>query len=235
MNLWAPGFKLYQLFLHVYFKAQCHCWGDHFVHRCQFSLGPGWRRPFPFLRSPLGSLLLYDPVFCLFPPLRSLVPGLMTVTLWNLRNYLWMTKSQLHVSNTSSLITNNKKELWKTVRSTSFPKPQMKSVSIFFKFINPCFLSYLLYHICLLLCLSGYFTVSLDLVPWVPEVFSRVRRGASSAAGRRHERDRNRKPRMKSLWHIEYRFTDRAGGSVALTWLMRYPPPTHPPTPPSFV
>ena len=104
----------------------------------------------------------------------------------------------------------------------------MKSVSIFFKFINPCFLSYLLYHICLLLCLSGYFTVSLDLVPWVPEVFSRVRRGASSAAGRRHERDRNRKPRMESLWHIEYRFTDRAGGgNVALSWLMRYPPPTH--------
>ena len=64
------------------------------------------------------------------------------------------------------------------------------------------------------------------LLPWVPEVFSRVRRGASfrrpqadtcSAKGRRHERrsgenkafcaghflrlDRNRKPRMKRLWH----------------------------------
>ena len=50
-------------------------------------------------------------------------------------------------------------------------------------------------------------------VPWVPEVLSRVRRGASfrrqqadtcSAEGRRHERqrlDRNRKPRMISLWH----------------------------------
>ena len=52
-------------------------------------------------------------------------------------------------------------------------------------------------------------------LPWVPEVFSRVRRGASffSAAGRRHERrsashflrlDRDRKPRMKSLWHPGY-------------------------------
>ena len=50
-----------------------------------------------------------------------------------------------------SVVTNNKKELWKTVRSTSFSKPQLKSVSIFFKFINPCFLSYLLYHLHLLL------------------------------------------------------------------------------------
>ena len=48
-------------------------------------------------------------------------------------------------------------------------------------------------------------------LPWVPEVFSRVRRGAS--LGRRHERrsaghflrpHRNRKPRMKSLWHPGY-------------------------------
>ena len=47
-------------------------------------------------------------------------------------------------------------------------------------------------------------------VPWVPEVLSRVRRGASfrrqqadtcSAEGRRHEEtgNRNRKPHMKSL------------------------------------
>ena len=91
------------------------------------------------------------PRFLPFSPTAEPGPGLMTVTLWNLRNYLWMTKSQLHVSNTSSLITNNKKELWKTVRSTSFPKPQLKSVSIFFKFINPCFLLYLLYHLYLLL------------------------------------------------------------------------------------
>ena len=59
-----------------------------------------------------------------FSPTAEPGPGLMIVTLWNLRNYLWKTKSQLHVSNTSSLITNNKKEHWKTVRSTSFPKPQ---------------------------------------------------------------------------------------------------------------
>ena len=91
------------------------------------------------------------PRFLPFSPNAEPGPRLMTVTLWNLRNYIWMTKSQLHVSNTSSLITSNKKELWKTVRSTSFPKPQLKSVSISFKFINPCFLLYLLYHLYLLL------------------------------------------------------------------------------------
>ena len=91
------------------------------------------------------------PRFLPFTPTAEPGPGLMTVTLWYLRKYLWMTKSQLHVSNTSSLITNNKNEHWKTVRSTSFPKPQLKSVSIFFKFINPCFVFYFLCQLYLLL------------------------------------------------------------------------------------
>ena len=87
-----------------------------------------------------ADIFPFWPRFLPFSPTAEPGPRLMTVTLWNLRNYLWMTKSQLHVSNTSSLITNNKKELWKTVRSTSFPKPQLKSVSIFFKFVHPWFL-----------------------------------------------------------------------------------------------
>ena len=91
------------------------------------------------------------PRFLPFSPTAEPGPRLMAVTLWNLRNYLWKTKSQLHVSNTSSLITNNKNEHWKTVRSTSFPKPQLKSVSIFFKFINPCFVFYFLCQLYLLL------------------------------------------------------------------------------------
>ena len=91
------------------------------------------------------------PRFLPFSPTAEPGPGLMTVTLWNLRNYFWKTKSQLHVSNSSSLIRNNKKEHWKSVRSTSFPKPQLKTGLIFFKFINPCFLLYLLYHLYLLL------------------------------------------------------------------------------------
>ena len=91
------------------------------------------------------------PRFLPFSPTAEPGPRLMTVTLWNLRNYLWMTKSQLHVSYTWSLITNNKIELWKTVRSTSFPKSQLKSVSVFFKFVHLCYLLYFLCHLYLLL------------------------------------------------------------------------------------
>ena len=42
-------------------------------------------------------------------------------SLWGLRNYPWMTKLQLRVT---------KNKLLKTVRLTSFQKPQLKSVSI---------------------------------------------------------------------------------------------------------
>ena len=56
-----------------------------------------------------ADILPFWPRFLPFSLTAEPGPGLMTVTLWNLRNYLWMTKSQLHVSNTSSLITNNKK------------------------------------------------------------------------------------------------------------------------------
>ena len=41
------------------------------------------------------------PCFLPFSPTAEPGPRLMTVTLWNLRNYLWKTKSQLRVSNTS--------------------------------------------------------------------------------------------------------------------------------------
>ena len=63
-----------------------------------------------------------------------------------------------------------------------------------------------------------------DAVPWVPDVFSRVRQGASFVAGKHAEDtsgeafraghfkrlNRNRKPRMKSLWH-----QGNAAGNVA--------------------
>ena len=45
-----------------------------------------------------------------------------------------------------SVVTNNKNELWKPVRLTSFQKPQLQSVSIFFEFFHPCLLLYLLCH-----------------------------------------------------------------------------------------
>ena len=144
-----------------------------FLYRCQFSLGPGsamekkekksaseasreavWggkrmAPPFPLPQvtprlASFADIFPIWPCFLPFSPTGEPGPGLMAVTLWNLRNYLWKAKSQLHVSNTSSLISNNKKELWKTVRSTSFAKPKLKSVSVFFKFINPCFLLHFL-------------------------------------------------------------------------------------------
>ena len=46
-----------------------------------------------------------------------------------------------------SIVANNKNQLWKTVWWASFPKPQLQSASIFFKFIHPCFLLYLLCHL----------------------------------------------------------------------------------------
>ena len=56
---------------------------------------------------------------------------------WNLR----ISKAQLGFKqvcllNSTSNVANNKSELWKTVRLTSFQKPQLQSVLIFFKFIH---------------------------------------------------------------------------------------------------
>ena len=49
------------------------------------------------------------------------------------------------------------------------------------------------------------------MVPWVPEVFSRVRRGASfrrpqaeDTSGEAARKNQNRKPRMKCLCHLGY-------------------------------
>ena len=41
-----------------------------------------------------------------------------------------------------SKVTDKKNDLWKTVRLTSFQKPKLQSVSIFFKFVHPCVLLY---------------------------------------------------------------------------------------------
>ena len=42
-------------------------------------------------------------------------------------------------------VTNSKNGLWKTVRLTSFQKPLLQSVLIFFKFVHPCLVLYLLF------------------------------------------------------------------------------------------
>ena len=80
---------------------------------------------------------------------------------WNLRNYMVITKPQLRVKQNClpsiiSNVTNNKSELWKlAVRLSSFQKPLLQSVSIFFKFIHPCLFLYLLGYYYLLLSFWG--------------------------------------------------------------------------------
>ena len=69
---------------------------------------------------------------------------------WNLINNMVMVKPQLRVKQNCltsiiSNVTNNKSELWKlAVRLSSFQKPLLQYVSIFFKFIHPCLFLYLL-------------------------------------------------------------------------------------------
>ena len=64
------------------------------------------------------------------------VPVTRPHSLYYLRKYLWMTKSQLCAKQIClprilSNITNNKNGLWKTVRRTNVQKPQLHSISIF--------------------------------------------------------------------------------------------------------
>ena len=72
-------------------------------------------------------------VSCVTPGwfILSIMPIKCPYSLWNFRNYLWMTKSKFHVKQVFPSIilnvTNNKNELWKTVRWTSFQKPQLQS------------------------------------------------------------------------------------------------------------
>ena len=77
------------------------------------------------------------PRFLPFSPTAEPGLGLMTVTLWYLRNYLWMTKSQLHASNTSSSITNNRNKHWKTIRSKNlFQSSSSLSFPAFFRIFS---------------------------------------------------------------------------------------------------
>ena len=99
----------------------------------------------------------------LLGPKGLIVPIMLPYSLWNLTNHTSMTKSQLCVKQICLLsiiwnVTNNKSELWKTVKLTSFQKPQSQSVSIFFKFVHQCPLLYLLCYLYILQfhVLSGY-------------------------------------------------------------------------------
>ena len=88
-----------------------------------------------------------------------------------IEKYLWIKKSQLRVQQYVSqayqtlqtiikLINLYNLEKLKTARRAScFQKPQLKSVSILFKFVHPCFLLYLLIYLYLnfLSCFAQFF------------------------------------------------------------------------------
>ena len=88
-----------------------------------------------------------------------------------IEKYLWIKKSQLRVQQYVSqayqtlqtiikLINLYNLEKLKTARRAScFQKPQLKSVSILFKFVHPCFLLYLLIYLYLnfLSCFEQFF------------------------------------------------------------------------------
>ena len=63
-----------------------------------------------------------------------------------------------------SNVTNNKYEIWKTVKLTSFQKRQLQSVLIFFKFVHPCLLFYLLSYLYLFWCFEPLFLWLLNLL-----------------------------------------------------------------------
>ena len=65
------------------------------------------------------------------------------------KSLLWV--DQICLPSIISHVTNNKTELWKTAGLTSFQKPQLRSVSIFFTSVHPCFLFYLICRSYLLL------------------------------------------------------------------------------------
>ena len=72
------------------------------------------------------------------------------------------------------MVTTNKNELWKTVRWTSFQKPQLQSVAFFFKFFHPCFLQYLQCHLHLL---QTFRAVMHQSIPAPPPPTPRLLRG----------------------------------------------------------
>lgn len=60
---------------------------------------------------------------------------------------------KIYLASIASNVTDNKSELWKTVRLANFQKPQLQSISIFLRFVHPCLLYYLLcYPHILLMC-----------------------------------------------------------------------------------
>ena len=225
MNLWAPGFKLHYFSMSILrgsvtvgevilfidaslARDQAPPWGKRrkkSASEASREVVWGGKRagppfPLPQVTPRLASFADIFPIWPRFLPFSPTVdpgPRLMTVTLWNLRNYLWMTKSQLRVFNTSyqSLQTTklNFENLLGQQGFQNHNKNLLNLLQVLQSLLSFVFVvSFTPSSNCVW---AVIFKVSFDLVPWVPEVFPRVQRGASSATGRRHERDRNQKPR----------------------------------------
>ena len=71
---------------------------------------------------------------------------------------------QIYLPNIIWNVTNNKNELWKPAGLTSLQKTLLQSVSIFFKFVYPFFLLYLLCYPYILSTFWADIFVSLNLM-----------------------------------------------------------------------
>ena len=105
---------------------------------------------------------------------------------WELGNYLWMRKSQLCIKQICfpsiiSNVTNNKNDLWNTVKLTSLQKPQLPSPSIFFKVVHPRVLLYMLCFLYLLILTFWVAIFMFHLIWWHCSHCTAPFRGRSSS------------------------------------------------------
>ena len=115
--------------------TQLFCWVDPFLRI-------RWKELFQNLGMCLIGLCHGCSVHFVNKPFYTSLLAINTT--WEI-TCLWQNRS--FVSNKCLLsiisnVINNKNELWKIVRQTSFQKPQLQSVLIFFNFVHPCLLLY---------------------------------------------------------------------------------------------
>ena len=113
---------------------------------------------------------------CLTGTRQIKIPMTCPYLLWNLQNYLCMIlKKYCFMSNKCLQIsvwnlTNNKNELWKTVRLKSFQKLQFQSLPIFFKFVHPYLLCCII-HVFYLLFIFEQLIFKFHSVCWQLSLF----------------------------------------------------------------
>ena len=130
--------------------TQLFCWVDPFLRI-------RWKELFQNLGMCLIGLCHGCSVHFVNKPFYTSLLAINTT--WEITRF-WQNRS--FVSNKCPLsiisnVTNNKNELWKIVRQTSFQKPQLQSVLIFYKFVHPCLLLYSCVIYTLFLCFERLF------------------------------------------------------------------------------